>query len=176
MLGTRGRARPSGRRLATVFFTDMVAATALATRLGDRRWRDFLAVYRQIVRQTLRRTGGREVDNAGDGFFAVFDQPTGALACASAMTDALHAAGMDVRTGIHMGEVETAGDKMGGIAVHIGARVAAMAGPGQVLASSTIRDVASGSEFGFIDEGAHTLKGVPGEWRIFRVDWPGARP
>jgi YVTN family beta-propeller protein len=154
----------------------MVASTETATRLGDKRWRELLATYRQIVRRALRHAGGREVDNAGDGFLAVFEQPALALTCASTLTDDLHAAGIDVRTGMHMGEVETVGEKLGGIAVHIGARVAAMAGPGQVLVSSTIRDVASGSEFGFADEGVHALKGVTGEWRIFRVDWPGAKP
>jgi class 3 adenylate cyclase len=165
----------SGRRLATVLFTDIVSSTELAARLGDRQWRELLAVYRRTVRQTLRRTGGREIDNAGDGFFADFDHPTSAIACACLLTDELRAKGLEVRSGIHMGEVETVGGKLGGIAVHIGARICAEAGPGQVLVSATIRDVVSGSDYGFVDLGAHALKGVPGEWLLFNVTWADAR-
>src|SRR5438477_10895952 len=118
----------SGRRLATVLFTDIVSSTELAARLGDRQWRELLAVYRGMVRRLLRLTGGREIDNAGDGFFAVFDHPAGAIGCACALSDDVHAKGLEVRSGIHMGEVETAGAKLGGIAVHIGARICAQAG------------------------------------------------
>lgn len=171
----RGRARGSGRRLATVLFVDMVSSTELAARLGDRRWHELLGRYRRIVRQTLRRAGGREVDNAGDGFFAVFDEPASAIACACALTDDLRREGVEVRSGLHMGEVETVGGKLSGIGVHIGARVSAQAGPGQVVISGTLRDVISGSDYGLADLGVHTLKGVPGEWRLFSVTWGDAQ-
>lgn len=165
------RASTSGRRLATVLFTDIVSSTELAARLGDRQWHELLAEYHRTVRRTLQRTGGREIDNAGDGFFAVFDQPAGALACGCALSADLHAKGLEVRSGIHMGEMETVGAKLGGIAVHIGARVCAEAGPGQVLVSGTVRDVVSGSDYRFVDLGDHALKGVPGQWRLFSVAW-----
>jgi class 3 adenylate cyclase len=171
----RHRARTSGRRLATVLFTDVVSSTELAARLGDRQWRELLAVYHRMVRRMLRLTGGREIDNAGDGFFAVFNEPAGAIGCACALSDDLHAKGLEVRSGIHTGEVETTGAKLGGIAVHIGARICAQAGPGQVLVSGTTRDVVSGSDYGFVDLGAHALKGVPGQWRLFSVTWEAAR-
>jgi streptogramin lyase len=158
-----------------VFFTDMVGSTDLTARLGDRRWRVLLAEYHREVRRALRNSRGREVDNAGDGFFAVFDQPGRAISCACELTDSLHSAGIEVRTGIHMGEVETIGAKLGGIAVHIGARVASIAKPGDVVVSSTIRDVVSGAGYKFDDAGSHTLKGVPGEWRLYHVSWPGAK-
>jgi YVTN family beta-propeller protein len=164
------------RRLATVFFTDMVGSTELAARLGDRRWRLLLSTYHRSVRRALRQNGGREVDNAGDGFFAVFDQPARAIACATQLTDALHVSGIEVRTGVHMGEVERVGAKFGGIAVHIGSRVIGVAQPGEVVVSSTVRDVVSGADYTFEDEGMHALKGVPGEWRLYHVSWPGARP
>jgi len=164
------------RRLATVFFTDMVGSTELAARLGDRRWRLLLSTYHRAVRRALRQNGGREVDNAGDGFFAMFDQPARAIACACELTDTLHTAGIEVRTGVHMGEVERVGPKFGGIAVHIGSRVIGVAKPGEVLVSSTVRDVVSGADYTFDDAGAHALKGVPGEWRLYHVSWPGARP
>jgi class 3 adenylate cyclase len=165
------RGRGSGRRVATVLFTDVVGSTELAARIGDRKWRELLATYRALVRRTLRRTGGREVDDAGDGFFAVFDHPADAIACACLLTDEVRDVGLEVRSGIHMGEAETGGPKPGGIAVHIGARVCSQAGPGQVLVSATVRDVARGSDYGFVDLGDHSLKGVPGEMRLFRVTW-----
>jgi class 3 adenylate cyclase len=163
------RASSSGRRLVTVLFTDIVSSTEMAARLGDRQWRELLAVYRGVVRRTLRRTGGREIDDAGDGFFAVFDHPAGAIACACNLRDEVRTNGLEVRSGIHMGEVETVGAKLGGIAVHIGARVCARAGPGQVLVSGTIRDVVRGSDYEFVDLGEHELKGVPGEMQLFSV-------
>jgi len=172
----RARGRTSGRRLATVLFIDMVSSTELAARLGDRRWHELLARYRRIVRRTLRRAGGREVDNAGDGFFAVFDTPGGAIACACALTDELHAEGIEIRSGLHMGEVQTVGAKLSGMGVHIGARVSAQAGPGQVVISGTLRDVISGSDYGLVDLGVHTLKGVPGEWRLYSVTWGDGQP
>jgi class 3 adenylate cyclase/DNA-binding beta-propeller fold protein YncE len=165
------RGRGSGRRVATVLFTDVVGSTELAARIGDRKWRELLATYRALVRRTLRRTGGREVDDAGDGFFAVFDHPADAIACACLLADEVRASGLEVRSGIHMGEAETAGPKPGGIAVHIGARVCSQAGPGQVLVSATVRDVVRGSEYGFVDLGDHALKGVPGEMRLYSVTW-----
>jgi class 3 adenylate cyclase len=165
------RASTSGRRLATVLFTDIVSSTELAVRIGDRRWRELLAAYRAIVRRTLRRTRGREIDDAGDGFFAVFEHPADAIACACILADEVRTKGLEVRSGIHMGEVETTGAKLGGIAVHIGARVCSQARAGQVLVSSTVRDVVRGSDYGFIDLGARPLKGVPGEIQLFSVTW-----
>ncbi len=168
------RGRGSGRRVATVLFTDVVGSTELAARIGDRKWRELLATYRALVRRMLRRTDGREVDDAGDGFFAVFNHPADAIACACLLSDEVRDVGLEVRSGIHMGEAETAGPKPGGIAVHIGARVCSQAGPGQVLVSATVRDVMRGSEYGFIDLGEHALKGVPGEIRLFSVTWTDA--
>ncbi len=158
-----------------MLFTDIVSSTELAARIGDRRWREVLADYRGMVRRTLRRTGGREIDDAGDGFFAVFEHPAGAIACACALSEEVQTKGLEVRSGIHMGEVETVGAKLGGIGVHIGARVCAQAGPGQVLVSGTVRDVVRGSDYGFVDLGAHALKGVPGEMQLFSVTWTDAR-
>jgi class 3 adenylate cyclase len=163
------RASSSGRRVVTVLFTDIVSSTELAARIGDRQWRELLAEYRGIVRRTLRRTGGHEIDDAGDGFFAVFDHPAGAIACAGALRDEVRTNGLEVRSGIHMGEVETQGAKLGGIAVHIGARVCAQAGPGEVLVSGTVRDVVRGSDYGFVDLGTRALKGVPEEVRLYSV-------
>jgi class 3 adenylate cyclase/sugar lactone lactonase YvrE len=170
------RASSSGRRVVTVLFTDIVSSTELAARIGDRRWRELLAAYRGIVRRTLRRTGGREIDDAGDGFFAVFEHPAGAIVCACSLRDEVRTTGLEVRSGMHMGEVETQGAKLGGIAVHIGARVCAQAGPGEVLVSGTVRDVVRGSEYGFVDLGARALKGVPEEVRLFRVTLADAPP
>jgi hypothetical protein len=158
-----------------VLFTDIVSSTELAASIGDRQWRERLAAYRALVRDALRRTRGREVDDAGDGFFAVFEHPADAIGCACLLTEEVRSRGLEVRSGIHMGEVETAGAKLGGIAVHIGARVCAQAGAGEVLVSSTVRDVVRGSEFGFVDLGARPLKGVPGEMQLFRVTWPEGR-
>ncbi len=165
------RASTSGRRLATVLFTDIVGSTELAVRIGDRRWRELLAAYRAMVRQTLRRTRGREIDDAGDGFFAVFEHPADAIACACILAEEVRTRGLEVRSGIHTGEVETTGAKLGGIAVHIGARVCSQAGAGQVLVSSTVRELVRGSDYGFVDLGARPLKGVPGEIQVFSVTW-----
>jgi class 3 adenylate cyclase len=169
------RAGSSGRRLATVLFTDIVSSTELAVRIGDRRWRELLAAYRAMVRRALRRTRGREIDDAGDGFFAVFEHPADAIACACILAEEVRTKGLEVRSGIHMGEVETTGAKLGGIAVHIGARVCSQAGSGQVLVSSTVRDVVRGSDYGFVDLGARPLKGVPGDIQLFRVTWDEGR-
>ena len=168
LTGRREAARPD-RVLATVLFTDLVDSTATATRLGDRRWRDLLAQHQQDVRRQLDRFGGREVDTAGDGFFATFDGPAKAIRCARAIVDAAASPELAVRAGVHIGEVETLGAKVAGVAVHIGARVMANAGAGEVLVSSTVRDIVAGSGITFADRGVTELKGVPGEWRLFLV-------
>jgi len=158
------------RVLATVLFTDIVDSTKRAAALGDRRWRDLLDRHHAIVRRELDRFHGREVDTAGDGFLARFDSPAAAIRCARAIRDAVTDAGLEVRAGVHTGECEVIGDKIGGIAVHIGARVAAAAEPGEVLVSGTVKDLVVGSDFTFADRGTHTLKGVPGEWRLYAVE------
>ena len=174
MRGGRGGA---GRILATVFFTDMVGSTALAARLGDLRWRQLLSAYHAAVRRSVRVHGGREVDSAGDGLFAVFGSPASAIRCAGALTDELHRMGVEVRTGLHAGEVEElAGGKVGGIAVHLGARVSAEAGPGEILVTSTVRDLVAGSDVRCVDRGTRELKGIPGEWRLYAVERADAVP
>ena len=168
LTGRREAARPN-RVLATVLFTDLVDSTAIATRLGDRRWRDLLAQHQQDVRRQLDRFGGREIDTAGDGFFATFDGPAKAIRCARAIVDAAASTELQVRAGLHIGEVETLGDKVAGVAVHIGARVMGRAGAGEIMVSSTVKDIVAGSGITFADRGVAELKGVPGEWRLFLV-------
>ena len=158
------------RRLATVLFTDIVGSTATAAALGDREWRDLLAKHNALVRRELDRFGGREVDTAGDGFFATFDGPARAVRCASAIVAAVRELGLEVRAGVHTGEVELVDGEVRGIAVHIGARVAQEAGPGEVLVSSTVKDLVAGSGIRFADRGAAELKGVPGAWTLFAVE------
>ena len=157
------------RRLATVLFLDIVGSTALASELGDARWRELLTRFRRIVREELKRNGGREQDTAGDGFFATFDGPARAIRCARSIIDAVRPLELDVRAGLHTGEVEVLDGKVAGIAVNIGARVAARAGAGEVLVSGTVRDLVAGSGLEFEDRGVAELKGVPGEWRLFAV-------
>jgi class 3 adenylate cyclase len=157
------------RVLATVLFTDIVGATARASELGDRAYRDLLARHHATVRSQLARYGGQEIDTAGDGFFATFDGPTRAIRCACAIRDDLRGLGLEVRAGLHTGECELLENKVGGIAVHIGSRVAAKAGSGEVFVSSTVRDLVAGSGIAFEDRGESELKGVPGEWRLFAV-------
>lgn len=157
------------RVLATVLFADIVDSTGRAAALGDRRWRDLLEAYYALVRRELARARGREIDTAGDGVFARFDGPARAARCACSLVARARELGIDLRVGLHTGEVELIGDTVGGIAVHIGARVAAHAGPGEVLASSTVRDLVAGSDLHFEERGMHVLKGVPGEWRLFAV-------
>ncbi len=157
------------RLLTTVMFTDIVGSTQLAAELGDRAWRQLLSRHHAYVRKVLKRYGGREVDTAGDGFFATFDQPARALNCARELVAGLHSMGVEIRAGIHMGEVEVIGPKVGGIAVHIGSRVMSKAGPGEVLVSSTVRDLMSGSDTKFQDRGLQELKGVPAQWHLFAV-------
>jgi len=156
----------SRRGIATVLFTDIVGSTERATALGDRRWRDVLRAHHAAVRQELRRHHGHEIATAGDGFLAVFDSPAHALLCAAAIRDAVRDIELSVRCGLHMGQVEREEGDVGGIAVHIGARVAALAAPDEILVSGTVRDAETGSAFGFEDRGRHALKGVAGEWRI----------
>jgi class 3 adenylate cyclase len=166
LTGSRPRAE-GDRVLATIMVTDLVGSTERASALGDRAWRELLEAHRSIVRAELERYRGREIDTAGDGFLAVFDGPARAVRCACAVRDAVRKTGLEVRTGLHTGEVETIANGVAGIAVHIGARVAAEAGPGEVLASSTVRDLTAGSGIAFEDRGARVLKGVPGEWRLY---------
>jgi class 3 adenylate cyclase len=154
------------RVLTTIMFTDIVGSTERAAVLGDGRWRDLLDNHDTIVRHELERFGGREVNTAGDGFVATFTSPSAAIACSDAIIDAVHVLGIEVRVGIHAGEVEVRGADVAGMAVHIGARVAALAGPSEVLVSSTVRDIVTGSRHRFADRGEHDLKGVPGHWQL----------
>ena len=158
------------RVLATVLFTDIVGATEKAASLGDRRWRNLLESHHALVRNELARYRGRELDTAGDSFLAAFDGPARAIRCACAISNAVRSLGIDVRAGLHTGECEVMGEKLGGISVHIGARVAALAGPGEVLVSSTVKDLVAGSGLSFRERGTEQLKGVPGEWRLFAVE------
>jgi class 3 adenylate cyclase len=158
------------RVLATVLFTDIVGSTAKAANLGDRAWRELLASHHERIRRELARFRGREVDTAGDGFFATFDGPARAIRCACAATESVRDLGVEIRAGLHTGECEIHEGKVGGIAVHIGARVSAEAGPNEVLVSSTVRDLVAGSGIAFADRGTAELKGVPGEWRLYAVE------
>jgi len=162
-------AREPERLLATVVFTDIVASTERVAAVGDRRWRELLDRHREVVRRVLARYRGREVDTTGDGVLATFDGPGRAIRAAEALRESVRDLGFTIRAGVHTGEIEVAGEEIRGIAVHIGARVAALAGPGEVLVSSTVKDLVAGSDIGFEDVGIHSLKGVPGEWRLFRV-------
>jgi class 3 adenylate cyclase len=157
------------RVLATVLFTDIVDSTRRAAELGDRDWHALLDAHDAVVRSQLSRFRGREVNTSGDGFLAMFDGPQRAIRCAMAIRDAVQALGIEVRAGLHTGECEVRGDDIGGIAVHIGARVSALAGPNDVIVSSTLRDLVIGSGLAFEDRGAHSLEGVPGEWHLFTV-------
>ena len=169
LTGVRHGPEPD-RVLATVLFTDIVGSTEKAASLGDRRWRDLLEGHHELVRRELGRFRGREIDIAGDGFLATFDGPARGVRCARAVTDSVGALGLEVRAGLHTGEVELLGDKVSGLAVHIGARVAAAAGPGEVLVSSTVKDLVAGSGLRFQDRGFQPLKGVPGEWHLFALE------
>jgi len=168
LVGSR-RAREAERALATILFTDIVGSTETAARLGDSRWRDLLARHDAAVRRELAVHRGHEVKTMGDGFLATFDGPARAIRCAVAIRDELREAGIDVRAGIHTGEVELIGTDVGGMAVNIGARVGALGGAGEVLVSSTVRELVVGSGLAFDDRGTHELKGAPGEWRLFAV-------
>jgi pimeloyl-ACP methyl ester carboxylesterase len=168
LTGTRPAPEPD-RVLATVMFTDIVGSTARAAELGDRRWRDVLLRHHDLVRRELVRFRGSEVDTAGDGFFATFDGPARAVRCAVSLGEQVRGLGLETRAGLHAGEIELMDGGAGGIAVHIGARVAAVAGAGEVLVSGTVKDLVAGSGLTFDDRGEHELKGVPGSWRLYAV-------
>jgi class 3 adenylate cyclase len=167
---TGARQGPDPERvLATVLFVDIAGSTERAVALGDSAWRELLEAFQGKVREVLRQFRGREIDMAGDGFLAAFDGPARAIRCAGTIRDAVRALGIELRCGVHTGECERTGEKLAGIAVHIGARVAALAEPGEILVSQTVRDLVAGSGLAFDERGASVLKGVPGEWRLFRA-------
>jgi class 3 adenylate cyclase len=167
LTGARRGPEPD-RVLATILFTDIVGSTERASELGDRRWRELLEQHQAVVRRELERFRGREIDTAGDGFLATFDGPARAIRCARAIGNGVLGLGIEVRAGLHTGECEVLGDKVAGVAVHTGARVAGAAGPGEVLVSNTVRDLVAGSGIQFEDRGEHELKGV-GSWRLYSV-------
>jgi class 3 adenylate cyclase len=162
-------APPVDRVLLTVLFTDIVGSTERAAALGDGPWSDLLEAHHARVREQLARFGGREIATAGDGFLATFDGPARAVTCAQAICDTVRSLGLEIRAGVHTGEIELAGDDIRGLAVHIGARIAAMAGPSEVLTSRTVKDLVVGSGLAFQDRGHHRLKGVPDDWQVFAV-------
>ncbi len=168
LTGSRSRREPD-RVLATVLFTDIVGSTERAAELGDQRWAELLADHHRVVREELERHRGQEVRVVGDSFLATFDGPARGIRCAAAIREGLRPLGIELRAGLHTGEVELAASGIEGIAVHIGARIAALAGPGEILVSSTVKDLVVGSEIAFADRGAHALKGVPGEWHVHEV-------
>jgi pimeloyl-ACP methyl ester carboxylesterase len=168
LTGSRVAAQPD-RVLATVLFTDIVGSTERAAQIGDRRWRDALDAHDDAVRKQLKRFRGREIKRTGDGFLATFDGPARAIQCANAVHEATQRLGIPIRAGLHTGEIELRGSDVAGIAVHIAARVAALANAGEVLVSSTVRDLVVGSNLEFADRGVRTLKGVPGEWQLLAV-------
>src|ERR687891_685389 len=172
LTGTRPPPRHD-RILATVLFTDIVGSTERAASIGDRDWRELLERHHRLLRAELERYGGREVHTAGDGFLATFDSPRRAIECAAAAGRAIRSIGLDIREGVPTGEIELSGGDVQGIAVHIGARIAALAGAGEVFVSSTVKDLVAGSGIEFDDRGSHALRGVPGEWRVHP---PGACP
>ena len=161
------RAPDLDRMLSTILFTDIVASTERAAAMGDRQWRDLLELHHSAVRHELARFRGREVDTAGDGFFATFDGPARAIRCAMSICRHVHELGIEVRAGVHTGEVEVTDQGVAGIAVHIGARISALAQPSEVLVSRTVVDLVAGSNIQFEDREIHRLKGVPGEWQLF---------
>ena len=171
LTGTRHSAE-STRVLATVLFTDMVESTSRAVQLGDARWRTLISDHDRLVRSELTRFHGREIDRRGDGFLAIFDGPARAIRCALSIVARAHELGIQVRAGLHTGELDVIESGIAGIAVHTGARVMSLAGPDEVLVSSTVKDLVAGSGLSFSEKGTHELKGVPGSWRIFRVESP----
>jgi pimeloyl-ACP methyl ester carboxylesterase/class 3 adenylate cyclase len=173
LTGSRGGGA-ADRILATVLFTDIVRSTEKAAEIGDSRWRELLLDHHELGRREVQRFGGRLVDTTGDGMFAAFDGPAKAVRCACSMVEAVRRLGMEIRAGLHTGECEVLGDNLGGIAVHIGARITSLSGPGEVLVSSTLKDLVAGSGIRFADRGARRLKGVPDEWRLFGVDLASA--
>jgi class 3 adenylate cyclase len=163
---SEAQGRGHGDREVTILFTDLVGSTVRATELGDRKWRELLEQHHAAVRRELERFRGRELDTAGDGFFATFDGPARAIRCARAIVEAVQPLGLEVRAGLHTGEVELLDGKVAGIAVNIGARIAARAAASEVLVSGTVRGLVAGSGIAFADRGVAELKGVPGEWRL----------
>jgi class 3 adenylate cyclase len=165
-----GSGGPADRVLATVLFTDIVGSTERVAAVGDRAWKGLLEHHHELVRRQLAVFRGRELDTAGDGVFASFDAPARAIRCACAITDSVRELGLEVRAGLHTGECESIGDKLSGIAVHIGARIAAQAAPGEVLVSSTVRDLVAGSGLRFQDRGTARLRGTGGDWQLYAVE------
>jgi class 3 adenylate cyclase len=155
--------------LATVMFTDIVDSTRRAVQLGDRGWRELVERHDELVREIIARHRGREIKTMGDGFLATFDGPARGIRAALSARDAVRSLDIEIRAGLHTGEVEVMREDIGGIAVNIGARVGAIAGPGEVLVSRTVTDLVAGSGIAFADRGAHSLKGVPGDWQLFAV-------
>ena len=169
-LRAAGKSLPAPDRiLSTVLFTDVIDSTRRAADVGDSEWRALVRRHDEIVRAQLLHFGGREIDRTGDGFLAAFDSAARAIQCAQAISAAVHSIGLQVRAGVHSGEVEVIGDHLGGIAVHIGARISALAGPDEVLVSQTVKDAVIGSGITFDDRGTHELKGVPGEWQLYAL-------
>jgi class 3 adenylate cyclase len=164
------------RVLATILFTDIVGSTERAVAAGDRQWRDLLAQHHAAVRRELVRFRGREIDTAGDGFLAAFDGPARAVRCGARIVEAVRLLGLDVRAGVHTGECQVLGDKLSGIALHVGARVAGLARPGEILVSNTVRDLVAGSGLAFEPRGVQPLKGVPGDWSLFALAGDAASP
>jgi len=164
------RQGPSAEReLATVLFTDIVGSTGLVAEIGDDRWLELRALHDEVVRRNLAAFRGREIETTGDGFLATFDGPARAIHCAVQIRDAVRSLGIEIRAGLHTGEIQLHDSNIGGLAVHLAARVMAVAGSGEVIVSGTLRDLVVGSGIGFEDRGSHALKGIPGEWRLFRV-------
>jgi class 3 adenylate cyclase len=175
LTGTRHHNDPE-RILATVMFSDIVDSTRHAVELGDSRWRAILESLERPIGELLMRHRGRAVKTMGDGFLATFDGPARGIRCAEAIRElAREQFGVEVRSGLHTGEIELIGDDIGGLAVHIGARVGALAGPGEVLVSGTVKDLVAGSGIAFTDRGEHELKGVPDQWRLWAADAAGPR-
>jgi class 3 adenylate cyclase len=167
-LQAMGKTLPAPDRvLSTIMFTDIVDSTEQAALVGDAEWRSRLERHNEVVRSQLHHFGGREIKQTGDGFLSAFDSPAKAIQCAITICQAMPNLGLQVRAGIHSGECEVLGDDLGGIAVHIGARIGAMAGPGEVLVSRTVKDAVTGSDIGFEHRGGHELKGVPGQWELY---------
>ena len=169
-LRAMGKTLPAPDRvMSTVLFTDIVDSTRQVAHVGDSEWRALLKRHNDIARNQLAHFGGREIKQTGDGFLSAFDSPTRAIRCATAICRAMPNIGLQVRAGVHSGECEVIGDDLGGIAVHIGARIGAVAGPNEVLVSQTAKDAVTGSGISFDDRGAHNLKGVPGQWQLYVV-------
>ena len=167
-LQAAGKSLPAPDRiLSTVLFTDIVDSTRQAAELGDSEWRALIRRHDDIVRGQLQHFGGKEIDRTGDGFLSAFESPARAIRCAQAIGAAVQSLGLRVRAGVHSGELEVLGHHLGGLAVHIGARITALAGPDEVLVSQTVRDAVIGSGIAFEDRGAHELKGVPGQWQLY---------